>query len=657
MVQENVLTGKITNTYDANSIKAMKFPECVRFRPGMYVGDSGEAGFHQLYFEIIDNSLDEAQAKFCDKVWVTIRADNSLTVKDNGRGIPCGINKEENVSALELVFTSLHAGGKFGEENSAYKTSGGLHGVGASCVNALSSHLTAVVFRDNKRYIQEYEKGIKLYDVRGEDFQYESTGTEVTFLPDPKIFVNYTGGWVQATLLRRTRELSYLNPGVEIFFKDERPGKEMETSFLSKEGLTDYLRYFIGDKQCIHDLVYIATTEEDVKQTNCIAELVFCYDKGYEHNIHSYANNIHTKDGGVHLNAAIDALSKVVSSLIESKNLMKGVNESVKKSDVEEGLNLIVSIKLGNPEFLGQTKDKLNNPEIRGPLGDYFQETFTNWFNKNKDKGLEICTKIAEAIKTRDSISKQLNSIREKKGGFGNRGNIKLEACTSKNPEECELFIVEGDSAGGSAAEARDRKTQAILPLRGKPINSSKQTFNKLLSNKEIKDLITSLQIILSENHPAVTDRLRFHKICIMADADPDGAHIACLLMTFFFKYARKIIDDGHLYIVQTPLYRIRIGKGKATKVIYLDNDEAKAQFMEKNKNFKGDITRFKGLGEVDPEDLKMMAFNHTTRNLKQVTIADAVDAAEMLETLMGEETPRRKDYIFKNLVFDQQLL
>lgn len=322
MSTNSSLTGAITNSYDADSIKAMKFPECVRFRPGMYVGDSGESGYHQLYFEIIDNSLDEAQAKFCNKVWATIHQDNSVTIKDNGRGIPCGINKEEGVSALELVLTSLHAGGKFGEANSAYKTSGGLHGVGASCVNALSDKMLAVVYRENKRFNQRYEQGVKKSEVTSEPFEYESTGTEITFHPDPKVFVNYSEGWRQDILIRRTRELSFLNPGVEIFFKDERVGKEIELRFFSESGLTDYLKYFVGDKPTLHEITYLNTTEDDVNDIGCMAELVFCYDKGYEHNVHSYANNIHTKDGGVHLNAAIDAILKVVSNIIENKGLM-----------------------------------------------------------------------------------------------------------------------------------------------------------------------------------------------------------------------------------------------------------------------------------------------------------------------------------------------
>lgn len=639
--------------YDENSIEVLEFPEDVRTRPGMYIGGTTAEGMHHIFKEILDNSVDEAVAGHCSKIVVTNEGDGFLSVMDDGRGIPTGINKAKGVSALELVFTVLHAGGKFHNEgdDSGYKTSGGLHGVGASVTNAVSESLQVYVKRDKKAWIQEFERGIKQDDVKEtKDCPISfisNTGTYVRFKPDKKIFKHIDLNWDYDRIVRRCREVAFLVPGLEIEIKGwEDQEDNPDTIFKYDNGLHDYIEYQMSGKERIIDNIELDVELEDI---GCSAQAVFTYEKDYDEHIATFANNIPTYEGGVHLNAFLNALLKIVVEIGEKEKITKNFGGKVNKSDIQEGLHGVILVRLQQPEFEGQTKTKLGNPEIRMPLEEQFSEQLQKLFDKKmKDEGKKIAEKILQAVIARENARKA-KELTRKKGGlehFTLKG--KLADCQSKDPADCELFLVEGDSAGGSAKQGRNNRFQAILPLRGKVLNVEKSTVNKAMENKEIRSLISALNVTPQANGVVPdADDLRFHNVVLLADADPDGAHITCLLITFFYKFMRTLIERGHLKVAQPPLYRIRKGK----KTYYIHDDEELENFMKKYKNDdKLDISRFKGLGEMNPDQLAETVLNPATRSLVQVSVEDAEQAAKTIENLFGKDVDGRKKFLFKEL-------
>jgi len=621
--------------YSAKDIKVLKGLEPVRKRPGMYIGSTGKSGLHHLVYEIVDNSIDESLAGTCDYIKVTLNEDGSVTVEDNGRGIPVDIHPEEKRSALEIVMTTLHAGGKFSKDS--YKISGGLHGVGASVVNALSEFLEAVVYwSDGKIYRQRYEKGVPVTSVEIVG-QTEKTGTKITFKPDSSIFT--TTEFDTDILMSRLKELAFLNPKVTIEFIDKRNSEKH--TFHYEGGIVEFIKHLNTRKTPIHkDIIYISGEAEGT-----IVELAMQYTNSYDESIRSYVNNINTIEGGTHLTAFKNVLTRVMNEFARRLNLLKKDEANLQGSDVREGLTAILSVKVKEPQFEGQTKAKLGNEEVFGAVIKILGEELVDYFEKNEKTVRAILDKAIRAARAREAAKKAREMIRRKNVLENSALPGKLADCSSTNLEETELFIVEGDSAGGSAKQGRDRNFQAILPLRGKILNVEKASYDKLLKNEQINDIIVALGTGIGDEFDI--NKLRYGKIIIMTDADVDGAHIRTLLLTLFFRYMTELITNRRIFIALPPLYRVSGGKEEV--YVYSDEELKKVvkEFRKKGKNPV--IQRYKGLGEMNPEQLWETTMNPEKRKLIEVTIEDAQEADRTFEILMGSEVEDRRNFIFRH--------
>ena len=644
------------NNYSASNIQVLEGLEAVRKRPAMYIGDISEKGLHHLINETVDNSIDEAMAGYCQNIEVTINEDNSITVEDDGRGIPVDMHEKLHKSALEVVMTVLHAGGKF--DKGSYKVSGGLHGVGVSCVNALSSHMESQVFRDGKIYQQEYEKGKPLYPVKvvGET---DKTGTRQQFWPDPEIFTTTVFQW--AIVARRMRELAYLNAGIKITLSDLRPdpetGKTRTEVFHAKDGLKEFVRYVDRHRQHLFDdVIYLKTEKQNIP-----IEVAVMYNTDYTENIHSYVNNINTIEGGTHLQGFRAALTRTLKTYADndpqiSKQLEKAKIE-IAGEDFREGLTAVISIKVAEPQFEGQTKTKLGNSEVSGAVQQAVGEALTDYLEEHPNEAKMICNKVILAATARVAARKARESVQRKNVMSGGGLPGKLADCSNKDPKDCEIFLVEGDSAGGSAKQGRDRYTQAILPLRGKILNVEKVQRHRVFEAESVMNIIQSIGVRFGVegegDFEANTDKLRYDKIIIMTDADVDGSHIDTLIMTLFYRYMPKVIEHGHLYIATPPLYKCTYKKVSE----YCYTEQQRQAFIDKYAN--GDeedkaihTQRYKGLGEMNPEQLWETTMDPKTRLLKQVTIENAADADEIFSMLMGDDVEPRREFIEKNATY-----
>ncbi|GBD21819.1 DNA gyrase subunit B [bacterium HR28] len=617
--------------YDASAIQVLEGLEAVRRRPGMYIGSTDVRGLHHLVYEIVDNSVDEALAGFCDRIDITIHRDGAVRVRDNGRGIPVDIHPKVGKSALEVIMTTLHAGGKFG--GGGYKVSGGLHGVGASVVNALSEWLEVTVRRDGKIYRQRYERGVPVTPVEliGET-DVEDHGTETVFLPDRQIF--RTLEYQNEVLLQRFREIAYLTSGLTIHFEDERSDTEM--TFYFEGGIVSFVRHLNRTKEVLHPQPFYVKRE----QNGCLVEVAIQYTDGFAESTHAFANNINTIDGGTHVTGFKAALTRAINEYARRHGLLKEGDPNLSGEDVREGLTAIVSVMLAEPQFEGQTKTKLGNAEVAGIVQSIVYESFTSYLEENPQIARRIIEKCLTAARAREAARKARELV-QRKGAldtFSLPG--KLADCTERDPAKAELYIVEGDSAGGSAKQGRDRRFQAVLPLRGKILNVEKARLDRMLHNEEIRALITALGTGIGDQYDR--SKLRYHRIILMTDADVDGAHIRTLLLTFFFRYLEGLIVDGHLYIAQPPLYRLQSGK----EVYYVYSDEERDAILNRGDGKTWDIQRYKGLGEMNPEQLWETTMDPARRTLLRVTIEDAVKADETFNMLMGSAVPPRKRFI-----------
>ena len=644
------------SNYSASNIQVLEGLEAVRKRPAMYIGDISEKGLHHLVNETVDNSIDEAMAGYCTHIEVTINEDESITVQDNGRGIPVDEHKKLHKSALEVVMTVLHAGGKF--DKGSYKVSGGLHGVGVSCVNALSTHMLSQVFRDGKIYQQEYEKGKPLYSVKvvGET---ELTGTRQQFWPDPTVFTTTT--YKYDIIAKRMRELAYLNAGITITLTDMRPDEEGNTKqevFHAKDGLKEFVRYV--DRHRTHlfdDVIYLKTEKQGIP-----IEVAVMYNTDYSENIHSYVNNINTIEGGTHLVGFRMALTRTLKKYADADPVISKQIEKAKieiaGEDFREGLTAVISIKVAEPQFEGQTKTKLGNSEVAGAVQQAVGEALANYLEEHPKEAKQICDKVILAATARIAARKARESVQRKNPMTGGGLPGKLADCSNKDPKECEIFLVEGDSAGGSAKQGRDRYTQAILPLRGKILNVEKVMWHKVFESESVMNIIQSIGVRFGVegegDKEANIDKLRYDKIIIMTDADVDGSHIDTLIMTLFYRFMPKIIQEGHLYIATPPLYLCTY-KNKAKEYCY--TDQQRQAFLDKWGNGVEDgkslhTQRYKGLGEMNPEQLWETTMNPATRLLKQVTIENAAEADEIFSMLMGDYVEPRREFIEKNATY-----
>ena len=645
----------IESNYSASNIQVLEGLEAVRKRPAMYIGDISEKGLHHLINETVDNSIDEAMAGYCTDIEVTINEDNSVTVEDNGRGIPVDMHEKLHKSALEVVMTVLHAGGKF--DKGSYKVSGGLHGVGVSCVNALSSHMMSQVFRNGKIYQQEYEKGKPLYPVKvvGET---DKRGTRQQFWPDGSIFTTTTFQW--DIVARRMRELAFLNAGIRITLTDARPdaeGKTRQEVFHAKDGLKEFVRYV--DRHRAHlfdDVIYLKTEKQGIP-----IEVAIMYNTDYSENIHSYVNNINTIEGGTHLTGFRTALTRVLKAYADNE---PSISKQIEKAKIEiagedfrEGLTAVISIKVAEPQFEGQTKTKLGNSEVAGAVQQAVGEALNDYLEEHPVEAKRICEKVVLAATARIAARKARESVQRKNVMSGGGLPGKLADCSNKDPKECEIFLVEGDSAGGSAKQGRDRFRQAILPLRGKILNVEKVQWHRVFEAESVMNIIQSIGVRFGvdgeDDREANIDKLRYDKIIIMTDADVDGSHIDTLIMTLFYRFMPKVIEDGHLYIATPPLYRCSY-KDKSE---YCYTEQQRLQFIEKyaggNDSDKALHTqRYKGLGEMNPEQLWETTMNPESRLLKQVTIENAADADEIFSMLMGDDVEPRRIFIEENATY-----
>ncbi|QIB27855.1 DNA topoisomerase (ATP-hydrolyzing) subunit B [Caloranaerobacter azorensis] len=625
--------------YGAQQIQVLEGLEPVRKRPGMYIGSTGLRGLHHLVYEIVDNSIDEALAGVCDTINVIINEDNSITVVDNGSGIPVEIHPKTGKSTVETVLTVLHAGGKF--DNSAYKVSGGLHGVGVSVVNALSEWLEVIVHRNNKIYKQRFERGkpVTELEVVGET---EGTGTTITFKPDHLIFedVNFR----YDTLEHRLRELAFLNKGVAITIEDKRQNKKKK--FHYEGGIKAFVEYLNRNRTPIHDKVIYFEREKD----NCIVELAIQYTTDYSENIFSFANNINTHEGGTHLSGFKIALTRVINDYARKNNLLKDKDSNLTGEDIREGLTAVLSVKLPDPQFEGQTKTKLGNSEMRGIVESLVSENIISFLEENPKEARLIVDKAIKAARAREAARKARELTRRKNVLENLSLPGKLADCSEQDAAKCEIYLVEGDSAGGSAKQGRDRRTQAILPLKGKIMNVEKARLDKILNYEEIKAMITAFGCGIGDDFNL--EKLRYGKIIIMTDADVDGAHIRTLLLTFFFRYMKPLIEQGHVYIAQPPLYKIKKGKSE----YYAYNDKELEKILSEIGRSGYSIQRYKGLGEMNPDQLWETTMNPEKRILLRVSIDDAVAADEIFTTLMGDKVKPRREFIEENAKYVQNL-
>ena len=634
------------NNYSADSIQALEGMEHVRMRPSMYIGDTGVRGLHHLVYEVVDNSIDEALAGHCDTISVFINEDNSVTVEDNGRGIPVDLHKKEGVSALEVVMTKIGAGGKFDKDS--YKVSGGLHGVGVSCVNALSNHLRATVFRDGKIYEQEYEKGKAMYPVK-QIGTTEKRGTMVTFLPDNTIFTQTTE-YNYDTIAARMRELSFLNKGITITLTDKRftndKGEFEGEVFHSEEGLKEFVKFLDAGREAI--ISHVISME--LEKGEIPVEVALIYNTSYSENIFSYVNNINTHEGGTHLQGFRMGLTRTLKKYADSSGLLEKLKFEISGDDFREGLTAIISVKVQEPQFEGQTKTKLGNREVVSPVSQAVSEMLENYLEENPNDARIIVQKVILAAQARHAAKKAREMVQRKTvlGGGGLPG--KLSDCSEQDPAKCEVYLVEGDSAGGTAKQGRDRMFQAILPLRGKILNVEKAMQHKVFENEEIKNMFTALGVSIGteEDSKALNiEKLRYHKVVIMCDADVDGSHIATLILTFFFRYMRELIEGGHIFIATPPLYLVK--KGQKKEYAWDDNQR---DMISQKMGGGVIIQRYKGLGEMNAEQLWDTTMNPEFRTLRQITIDNLTEADRVFSMLMGDEVPPRREFIEKNAVY-----
>ncbi|MCM3618245.1 DNA topoisomerase (ATP-hydrolyzing) subunit B [Sutcliffiella horikoshii] len=631
------------NSYDESNIQVLEGLEAVRKRPGMYIGSTSTKGLHHLVWEIVDNSIDEALAGYCSEINVIVEKDNSITVKDNGRGIPVGIHEKMGRPAVEVIMTVLHAGGKFG--GGGYKVSGGLHGVGASVVNALSSELKIYVHRDGKIHYQKFNKGVPNEDLKiiGET---DVTGTIIHFVPDEEIFTE-TKEYEYDTLAHRLRELAFLNKGLRITIEDKREETPKKNEYHYEGGIASYVEHLNRTKEVIHDEVVFVEGEKD----GISIEVALQYNESYTSNLYSFANNISTYEGGTHESGFKTALTRVINDYARKNNIFKDADSNLTGEDVREGLTAIISIKHPDPQFEGQTKTKLGNSEARTVTDSVFTEKFEGFLLENPSAARKIVEKGLMASRARMAAKKARELTRRKSALEISSLPGKLADCSSKDPSISEIYVVEGDSAGGSAKQGRDRHFQAILPLRGKIINVEKARLDKILSNNEVRAIITALGTGIGEDFDI--SRARYHKIVIMTDADVDGAHIRTLLLTFFYRYMRQIIEHGYIYIAQPPLYKIQQGK----KIEYAYNERQLEEILgTMSDQPKAGIQRYKGLGEMNPEQLWETTMDPVSRTLLQVSLQDAIEADETFEILMGDKVEPRRNFIQDNARYVKNL-
>ena len=632
--------------YNDNDIQVLEGLEAVRKRPGMYIGTTGEAGLHHLVWEIVDNAVDEALAGYCDDIEVIVEKGNIITVRDDGRGIPTGMNKKTGLSTVETIFTVLHAGGKFG--GGGYKVSGGLHGVGASVVNALSTWLEVTIYRDGHIYYQKFENGghsVEPLKIIGE-CDANRTGSTVRFKADPEIF-RETTVYNYATLAKRLQEIAFLNKGLRIILMDDREDNKKD-EFLYQGGIVEFVKMLNKNKTPLHDEVIYVEGRED----NILIEVAMQYNDGYNEALYSYTNNIHTHEGGTHEDGVKRALTRIINNYARNNKMLSEKADPLTGEDVREGLTMIISCKHPDPQFEGQTKTKLGNMEVRKIADDVFSNGFERYLMENPEVAKKIVEKSLTASRARMAAKKARELQRQTKGGLDLSNQWgKLTDCTSKNPSECEIFIVEGDSAGGSAIGGRNSKTQAVLPLRGKILNVEKARLDRALSNEEIRSMITAFGTGIGEDFDI--SKLRYDKIIIMTDADVDGDHIRILLLTLFYRFFRPLIETGHIYIAQPPLYKVSWGKN----FHYVLTDAERDEFLKTlPANVKFDVARNKGLGEMDPEELCSTTMDINNRTLIQVKLDEAMEADGIFSLLMGEEVEPRRKFIEENAHFASNL-
>jgi DNA gyrase subunit B len=632
--------------YSADSIQALEGMEHVRMRPSMYIGDVGVRGLHHLVYEVVDNSIDEALAGYCDEITVTINEDNSITTLDNGRGIPVGMHKKEGVSALEVVMTKIGAGGKFDKDS--YKVSGGLHGVGVSCVNALSETLTATVYREGKIWQQSYARGKAQEPVKsiGDSTQ---NGTLVTFKPDAEIFT-LTREYNYDTLALRMRELAYLNKGIKINIEDRREkdekGAYKSETFFSKEGLKEFIHFLDETREAIiGDVISMEGEKNGVP-----VEVAMIYNTSFSENLHSYVNNINTHEGGTHLSGFRRGLTSTLKKYADSSGLLDKLKFEIAGDDFREGLTAVISVKVGEPQFEGQTKTKLGNREVTSAVSQAVSEMLENYLEENPNDAKTIVQKVILAAQARHAARKAREMVQRKTVMSGGGLPGKLSDCSEQDPAQCEVFLVEGDSAGGTAKQGRDRNFQAILPLRGKILNVEKAMQHKVFENEEIRNIYTALGVTIGteEDSKALNlEKLRYHKIVIMCDADVDGSHISTLILTFFFRYMKELIEAGYIYIATPPLYLVKKGQKKN----YAWNDDQRDRLMQEYGTGSS-VQRYKGLGEMNAEQLWDTTMNPEERTLRRVTIDNGGEADRVFSMLMGDEVPPRREFIEKNAIY-----
>lgn len=639
---------KAAGSYSAENIQVLEGLEAVRKRPSMYIGDVGSRGLHHLVYEVVDNSIDEALAGYCKNIFVTINEDNSVTVSDDGRGIPTDIMQKEGKSALEVVLTVLHAGGKF--DKGSYKVSGGLHGVGVSCVNALSTSLVAEIHREGKVFRQEYHRGVPLYDVQ-EAGDTDRTGTIITFKPDPDIFT-LTTEYKYEILATRLRELAFLNKGINLHLTDRRESEENDAGerhfhadhFYSETGLLEFVAYLDGTRDKLTDKPIYLETEK----TGLPIEVAMQYNTGFSENVHSYVNNINTIEGGTHLSGFRRGLTTTLKGYAEKNSMLAKLKFDIDPADFREGLTAVISVKVAEPQFEGQTKTKLGNNEVTAAVSQAVSEALNNYLEENPRDAKQIIEKVILAATARQAARKARELVQRKTVMSGSGLPGKLADCSDRDPAKCEIFLVEGDSAGGSAKQGRDRLFQAILPLRGKILNVEKAMEHKVFESDEIRNIYTALGVTIGteEDSKALNlDKLRYHKIIIMTDADVDGSHIATLIMTFFFRHMQDLVKNGYLYIATPPLFLVKKGKDEQ----YCWNDDERLAAIEragKGKDGKIHVQRYKGLGEMNPEQLWDTTMNPANRVLRQVSIENAAEADRIFSMLMGDDVPPRREFI-----------